>query len=111
MNCTQSAAFAAKVPGRAASEGMTASCSGSIEAANKELSAFTFAVCSLYGTVAGDRAADHWLQAFKDLDESPLPTNESGWRRITINAASRLAQDSCMYRHYEVLRKEGDDRA
>jgi hypothetical protein len=90
--------------------GGRASCSRSLDRAARELSAFVAAVSRLYGVAAADRAADHWLEAFGEVDSCPLPADENGWRSITIHAAIHLSKAPCMYRHYEIPRKEDDDR-
>ena len=63
-----------------------------IIAAERELSAFLIAVRQRSGAAIADRAADYWLQAFEAADLTPCPL-PAGLRRVTIAAASRLAND------------------
>jgi hypothetical protein len=57
--------------------------------AEQELAAFFRAVTELYGPEQADLAAADWLHEFAASDGLPASTRE--WRRITVNAAARLA--------------------
>ncbi len=61
-----------------------------LSAAERELSAFLFAVGELYGPRAVDSAAGHWLQLAESPDV-PLLRGRLNWRGISIIAARRLA--------------------
>ncbi len=65
-------------------------CSELLEMAQRELAAFYAAVKTLSGKDAAERAAREWIEQVQARDA--LPTSTSGWRRITIAAAQRMAQ-------------------
>ncbi len=60
--------------------------------AEREMGAFLSAVRRKFGPATVRRAAGYWVEAF-DSATWPYGQMAAGWRRITIAAASRLAQE------------------
>jgi hypothetical protein len=63
--------------------------------AEEELAAFLSAVDRNYGPAKVRRAGEYWVDA---LEAAALKSDASvrDWRRVTIMAASRLADDLCV---------------
>jgi hypothetical protein len=57
--------------------------------AERELAAFLRAVKELFGPEQAELAVEDWLQEFVAISGQPVATRE--WRRVTVNAARRLA--------------------
>jgi len=57
--------------------------------AERELAAFFRAVKELFGPEQAELAVEDWLQELVAIDGPPVATRE--WRRVTVNAARRLA--------------------
>lgn len=64
-----------------------------LAAAEKEMCAFLRAVHSTFGHDGAARAADLWIAAFESLDDEEIAPGED-FRRITIGAAARLAEEA-----------------
>jgi hypothetical protein len=58
--------------------------------AERELSAFSRAVETLFGPEQAKLAVEDWLEAAEQVPDPNQPTNHD-WRAITIAASSRLA--------------------
>jgi len=63
-----------------------------LAAAERELQAFVAAVAKLYGRAAAESAAQWWVEAAERVVPSS-PESCVRWRRLTIEASSRLASD------------------
>jgi hypothetical protein len=69
-----------------------AECDALLLAAERELGAFQAAVRSMFGPDAALRAANHWLDAL-ETSEPVLDATVATLRRVTIQAASRVARE------------------
>jgi hypothetical protein len=67
-------------------------CRRQFTAARRELGAFILAVNELNGPAAVANAANYWIELTKTGDLPATPCSRH-WRRVTIQAASRLAMD------------------
>ena len=63
-------------------------CADSMISAEQELTAFFSSVRELFGIEQAKISAEDWLD---ELEAINLPASTRDWRRITINAATRLA--------------------
>lgn len=66
-------------------------CADALALASGELRAFARAVEELHGTVAAERAAMVWVEIAERV-KVPTISSHQDWRKVTIQAASRLAQ-------------------
>lgn len=57
--------------------------------AERELSAFFYAVRQLFGSEQAERSAEDWLHELSEIDG--LPSSKREWRSITAKVLSRLA--------------------
>jgi hypothetical protein len=64
--------------------------SGLLPGADKELTAFVYAVQKLFGSEQARQAGDDWIEELEVMDW-PAGEGTPEWRRITIAAATRLA--------------------
>ena len=69
----------------------SAECADALALASGELRAFTRAIEELYGTAAAERGAAVWVEIAEAI-EVPTIGSHQDWRKVTIQAASRLAQ-------------------
>ena len=67
----------------------TTPCGDLMKMAQRELAAFLGAVRELFGSEQAKLSAEDWLHELAEIEALPVSTGE--WRRITINAAARLA--------------------
>ena len=67
----------------------TTPCGDLTKMAQRELAAFLGAVRELFGSEQAKLSAEDWLHELAEIEALPVSTRE--WRRITINAAARLA--------------------
>src|SRR6185369_6293291 len=67
----------------------TAACADSMSSAEQELTAFFSAVKKLFGFEQAQISAEDWLNELEAINRMPASTRD--WRRITINAATKLA--------------------
>src|ERR1051326_9242991 len=67
----------------------TAACPDSMISAEQELTAFFSAVKKLFGFEQAQISAEDWLNELETMNSMPVSTSD--WRRITINAATKLA--------------------
>jgi len=58
--------------------------------ADRELSAFFYAVTQLFGPEQAELSAENWLQELIEIDG--LPTSAREWRSITTKVSTRLAR-------------------
>src|SRR6185369_15610600 len=67
----------------------TAACADSMISAEQEHTAFFSAVKKLFGFEQAQISAEDWLNELEAINRMPVSTRD--WRRITINAATKLA--------------------
>jgi hypothetical protein len=67
----------------------TATCPDSMISAEQELTTFFSAVKKLFGFEQAKISAEDWLNELEAINRMPASTRD--WRRITINAATKLA--------------------
>jgi (p)ppGpp synthase/HD superfamily hydrolase len=65
------------------------SCDDAMTMAERELRAFFSAVAESFGMKQAKLSAEDWLRETNAMDSLPVSSRE--WRRVTINAAARLA--------------------
>ncbi|HEX4019880.1 MAG TPA: hypothetical protein VHX63_01945 [Acidobacteriaceae bacterium] len=78
-----------------AKQKLVGSCASLFHAAEKEMTAFVYAVDQLFGAESSWRAAEYWIEQLETI-HSPGNPSVSDLRHVTIAAASRLAGTFCM---------------
>jgi hypothetical protein len=80
-----------------------AACHSLVYLAQKEMSAFVIAAKELFGSEIVSEAEDRWLEVVKEIDFT-MNSDLQIWRKVTIEAASRLADRILLHRvvqHFE----------